>query len=118
MYLGRPMELAGQSALFSATAHPYTRALLAAMPSPDPDEAKKRRPVLAGEVPSGLNPPSGCVFHPRCPMAADTCVTTVPQWRDIGPAGQPHFVACHFAGEPGALPAVTEPSQNAPFGTI
>ncbi len=100
MYLGRAMELTSRSALFTATAHPYTQALLAAMPSVDPDEAKTRRPVIAGEVPSLLNPPTGCVFHPRCPLAAAKCVETVPQWRDIGTGGQPHFVACHFAASP------------------
>jgi oligopeptide/dipeptide ABC transporter ATP-binding protein len=75
--------------------HPYTRALLSAVPIPDPKlEAKREHIVLRGEVPSPLNPPSGCVFHPRCPVAIDRCAAEVPALREITPG---HYAACHLA---------------------
>jgi oligopeptide transport system ATP-binding protein len=95
MYLGKIVELASRRDLYEAPAHPYTRALLSAVPIPDPGlEATRERQVLAGEVPSPLNPPSGCVFHPRCPMAVERCKHEVPQLRTVGAA---HAAACHLA---------------------
>ncbi len=92
MYLGRLVELAGSDELFANPQHPYTRALLEAVPIPDP-EIEKQRPhrVMKGEIPSPINPPSGCVFHPRCPLAVDACRKEVPQTREVKPG---HWVAC------------------------
>jgi oligopeptide transport system ATP-binding protein len=95
MYLGKIAELADRKVLYDEPQHPYTRALLAAVPIPDPAlEAQRERVVLRGEVPSPLNPPSGCVFHPRCPIAIDRCGTAVPELRETK-AG--HWTACHLA---------------------
>lgn len=93
MYLGSLCELGGTEDLFRLPAHPYTQALLAAIPEPEPD-APLSDSVLAGELPSPLNPPSGCYFRTRCPKAAAVCVDQKPALRAIGPD---HFVACHFA---------------------
>jgi oligopeptide/dipeptide ABC transporter ATP-binding protein len=93
MYLGRIVELASTDELFAHPAHPYTQTLLEAIPVPDPSR-RHRRTVLPGEVPSPLNPPSGCHFHPRCPRATDRCRGEEPALRHLG-AG--HTVACHFA---------------------
>ena len=92
MYLGHIVEMADSDTLFDNPQHPYTRALLAAVPVPDPDveQGREFRPVK-GEVPSPMNPPSGCVFHPRCPMAVDRCSKEAPQPREIAPG---HMVAC------------------------
>ncbi|MDM7930385.1 oligopeptide/dipeptide ABC transporter ATP-binding protein [Tabrizicola sp.] len=97
MYLGRLAELAPSSALFAEPLHPYTRALLSAVPEPNP-RAPRNRQRLVGEVPSPLNPPTGCRFHPRCPLARDICKTSVPDWREVGPS---HHVACHAVTGPG-----------------
>ena len=95
MYLGKIVELASRLDLYEAPAHPYTRALLSAVPIPDPRiEATRERQVLTGEVPSPLDPPSGCVFHPRCPMAIERCKHEVPQLRTVGSG---HAAACHLA---------------------
>jgi oligopeptide transport system ATP-binding protein len=95
MYLGRIVELADRQALYEEPLHPYTRALLSAVPIPDPAlESKRERMVLRGEVPSPLNPPSGCVFHPRCPMAIDRCSAELPPLRELRPG---HWAACHLA---------------------
>ena len=95
MYLGKIAELASRNDLYKAPAHPYTRALLSAVPIPDPEiEATRERQVLKGEVPSPLNPPSGCVFHPRCPLAVDRCRQEAPVLRPIASG---HDVACHLA---------------------
>ncbi len=92
MYLGRVMEIADRDRLYSRPLHPYTKALLDAVPIPDPDlERKRARAVLPGEVPSPLDPPRGCVFHTRCPMATDECKERVPELREIEPM---HFAAC------------------------
>jgi len=92
MYLGRIVELADRKALYEEPRHPYTRALLSAVPIPDPAlEATRERTVLRGEVPSPLNPPSGCVFHPRCPIAIDRCSAEIPPLREIKPG---HWAAC------------------------
>lgn len=95
MYLGKLVELADRNALYEEPLHPYTRALLSAVPIPDPKiEAQRERTVLRGEVPSPLKPPSGCVFHPRCPVAVDRCSAEVPALREIRPG---HWAACHLA---------------------
>ena len=92
MYLGRIMEMADSNELFDNPKHPYTQALLAAVPIPDPavEAGREFRPVK-GEVPSPINPPSGCVFHPRCPMAVERCARERPQPREVAPG---HIVAC------------------------
>ena len=94
MYLGRIAEIAPRDALYSAPRHPYTRALLAAVPEPDPaiQRAKPRVP-LAGEIPSPANPPPGCRFHTRCPLATEICRQQVPELRMVGESA----VACHLA---------------------
>ena len=92
MYLGRLMELSDRDELYQAPLHPYTQALLSAVPIPDPAvEAQRFVILLKGEVPSPINPPSGCVFHPRCPKAFEPCSSVVPVFADVG--GR-HFVAC------------------------
>jgi peptide/nickel transport system ATP-binding protein len=95
MYLGRMVELAPSNELYAAPRHPYTEALLSAVPSIDPDRTSKRI-ILAGDVPNPANPPAGCVFHPRCRYAADICKTQTPDWRIIG---DDRWVACHRAEE-------------------
>ena len=101
MYLGNMMELADRNALYERPLHPYTRALLSAVPVPDPViEATRQRIILQGDVPSPMNPPSGCVFHTRCPFAAERCSAEVPAWRNVAAAGEnEHWVKCHFAEE-------------------
>jgi len=92
MYLGKVMEIADRDALYADPLHPYTKALLDAVPIPDPRlEAKREYRVLAGEVPSPLNPPRGCVFHTRCPLASEACKMAVPELREVKPR---HFAAC------------------------
>src|SRR5438477_624053 len=92
MYLGKIVELADRASLFSRPQHPYTEALLSAVPVPDP-EAEKKRIILRGDVPSPINPPSGCRFHTRCPYAFDRCSKEEPPMQEVLP-GQ--FVACHL----------------------
>ena len=95
MYLGRIVELAPSADLYAHPLHPYSRALLSAVPVPDPDvEANRKRIILAGDVPSPVDPPSGCHFHPRCPWAAERCSVEDPVQREISPG---RFVACHLA---------------------
>ena len=92
MYLGRIVELADRKTLYDDPLHPYTRALLSAVPIPDPElESRREHLVLRGEVPSPLDPPSGCVFHPRCPLAEDRCRRVVPELREVKPG---HWAAC------------------------
>ncbi len=98
MYLGRVVELADRTTLYREPRHPYTRSLLSAVPVPDPDR-KAERIVLKGDVPSPARPPSGCRFHPRCPLAAERgelarCSAEDPSLREVSPG---HWVACHFA---------------------
>jgi len=90
LYLGRIMEIAASADLYARPSHPYTRALLSAIPSPDPDRRRNRQ-ILKGDIPSPANPPSGCVFRTRCPHTLDACATTVPQLREVS-SGQ--FKAC------------------------
>jgi peptide/nickel transport system ATP-binding protein/oligopeptide transport system ATP-binding protein len=92
MYLGRIVELTSSAQLYSNPLHPYTKALLSAVPTPDPDAARERV-ILQGDVPSPANPPSGCTFHTRCPHVTDECRTTRPLFQDVGDG---HFVACHL----------------------
>ena len=92
MYLGKVVELAESDELFDNPLHPYTRALLSAVPIPDPRvEAQRAYQTLKGEVPSPLNPPPGCVFHPRCAMAVEGCRTEIPALRELRTG---HWVAC------------------------
>ncbi|MGA7985787.1 MAG: ABC transporter ATP-binding protein [Burkholderiales bacterium] len=92
MYLGKLVELADSDELFEHPKHPYTKALLEAVPIPDPTLEKARvHRIMQGEVPSPMNPPSGCVFHPRCPLAVDSCKHEMPQPRELRPG---HWVAC------------------------
>ncbi len=93
LYLGVMVELADRDELYEKPLHPYTKALLSAVPIPDPrkDRARKRT-ILTGDVPSPINPPSGCRFHTRCPIAMDICKKEVPVWQEAAPQ---HWVACH-----------------------
>ena len=95
MYVGRMAELATTQDLFTAPKHPYTAALLSAVPEPDP-RLRSRRIVLQGEVANPANPPSGCYFHPRCAYATKICQMQTPRWEEITPG---HFVSCHRAAE-------------------
>jgi peptide/nickel transport system ATP-binding protein/oligopeptide transport system ATP-binding protein len=97
MYLGRIVELAPAEALYHAPRHPYTEALLNAVPIPDPSRAGKRR-IVHGEIPSAANPPAGCHFHPRCPYARELCRTNYPPLAGQAPG---HLAACHFSEEIG-----------------
>ncbi len=99
MYLGQIMEMGGADEVYERPAHPYTRALIAAIPEPDPARRGQPRTMLQGDVPSPISPPSGCVFHTRCEHATERCKTEKPQLRDVPAAsrdGHPHQVACHF----------------------
>ena len=95
MYVGRIVEMAATAPLFSRPKHPYTEALLSAVPKPDP-RLRSQRIVLEGDVADPANPPPGCYFHPRCGYAGDACRTTAPELLEIEPG---HFVSCHRAGE-------------------
>jgi oligopeptide transport system ATP-binding protein len=92
MYLGRMVEIADRNEIYINPLHPYTKALLSAVPIPDPViDAQRERIILSGEVPSPLNPPSGCVFHPRCPIAIDDCSRAIPELREVEPG---HWASC------------------------
>ena len=91
MYLGRIVELASDQALYENPVHPYTQALLSAVPVPDPD-IRKKRIILEGDVPSPIHPPTGCAFHPRCPAKRDRCSRERPELLNLG---NDHYVACH-----------------------
>ena len=108
MYLGKIMELTDRNTLFEGPLHPYTQSLNSAVPLPNPRlERRRRRFILKGEPPSPANPPSGCVFHPRCPLATEECVKVVPDFREVRPD---HYVACHLADEQG--------TSHIPEGTV
>ncbi|SHE14001.1 ABC transporter of dipeptides [Chlamydia abortus] len=92
MYLGSMVEQASREELFRNPLHPYTKALLSAVPIPDP-VMRRERIVLKGDIPSPANPPSGCKFHTRCPMAVDQCKSEIPKYREVAPG---HHVACHL----------------------
>ena len=93
MYVGKIIELANTEDLYRQPRHPYTEALLSAVPKPDPDQADETI-ILGGEVASAANPPSGCYFHPRCRYASDVCKSSAPELRETRPG---HWSACHFA---------------------
>lgn len=98
MYLGRIVELSDQSLVFKKPLHPYTQALLSAIPIPDPLlEEERQRTILEGDVPSPADPPKGCRFHPRCQYASDICLEIDPEYRNMGSETDEHWVACHRA---------------------
>jgi oligopeptide transport system ATP-binding protein len=98
MYLGRIVELADRDEIYEHPLHPYTQALLSAIPIPDPDkEAKRQRIILQGDVPNPANPPPACRFHTRCSYATDICKEEDPEFRNLGTEASPHMVACHHA---------------------
>ena len=108
MYLGKIMELTDRNTLFEDPLHPYTQSLNSAVPLPNPKlERRRRRFILKGEPPSPANPPSGCVFHPRCPLAVEECIKAVPVFREVRPD---QYVACHLADEQG--------TSKIPDGTV
>lgn len=95
MYVGKVVELAKTEEFFLNPLHPYSEALLSALPKPDP-RLRMKRIILSGEVANPVNPPSGCYFHPRCKYAEEICKKEEPEWKEVNPD---HFVACHFAKE-------------------
>jgi oligopeptide/dipeptide ABC transporter ATP-binding protein len=98
MYLGRIVERAAAGMLYENPLHPYTQALIAAIPDPDPEKKNVSPPLLSGDVPSPINPPPGCHFHPRCPYARRRCRTETPGLESFGASDPAHWVACHYAG--------------------
>jgi oligopeptide transport system ATP-binding protein len=112
MYLGKVVELTDRHTLFDDPLHPYTQALLSAVPVPSPKvERERRRIILEGEVPSPANPPTGCVFNTRCPVAVDECLQLEPEYREVRPD---HFVACHLVDVEGGLDTSKIPTKRIP----
>ncbi|WP_339213175.1 oligopeptide/dipeptide ABC transporter ATP-binding protein [Ornithinibacillus sp. FSL M8-0202] len=110
MYLGNMVELTDSEHLYENPLHPYTQALLSAIPIPDPDiEESRERIILQGELPSPINPPSGCVFRTRCPLAMDICGKEKPEWQEVE---ENHYVACHLYHEKGKKSQIREPIVN------
>jgi oligopeptide/dipeptide ABC transporter ATP-binding protein len=113
MYLGKTVEIASSDVLYDRPQHPYTEALLSAVPIPDPEtERNRRRIVLEGDVPSPTKPPAGCVFHPRCQRAQEVCETAMPPLECTGDAGADHMVACYFATRYQGVPQRDAPSKD------
>ena len=96
MYLGRIIEMAGADEIYTTPLHPYTKALISAIPEASVKKSAGRT-VLKGNVPSPVNPPSGCYFHPRCPAAQDICREKYPEFKNYSLSGSEHIAACHFA---------------------
>jgi oligopeptide/dipeptide ABC transporter ATP-binding protein len=110
MYLGQLVEHGPSAAIFATPRHPYTQALLSAAPVPDPGHQRSRtRVVLSGDIPSAVDPPPGCRFHTRCPVAVPRCSVETPPLRDIGGSQ----VACHLVGDDGAGPDIRDLAQAA-----
>jgi peptide/nickel transport system ATP-binding protein len=106
LYVGKVVELASTEDLYERPMHPYTEALMSAVPNPDPT-VRSKRIVLSGEIPDPASPPSGCYFHPRCPYAQDRCRTEAPPLRGVAPG---RLAACHFAEELTLRGAEAEPT--------
>ena len=98
MYLGKIVETGEAKEIFNSPLHPYTRALIDAVPVPDPKEREKKKKLLEGEIGDSSNPPEGCRFHPRCPYATDTCKSREPELVKAG-EGPEHYAACPAAGK-------------------
>jgi len=117
MYLGKIVEFAPADELYQNPKHPYTHALLSAVPEPDPDSRQTRpRIILPGEVPSPINPPPGCPFHPRCPLCQDICRTVAPPMLPHQGASAEHLAACHFADQINPTTIVDRISKQQPVG--
>jgi oligopeptide/dipeptide ABC transporter ATP-binding protein len=97
MYLGKIVEMASAEDIYARALHPYTKALISSIPSPDFSATKKEKQILHGDVPSPIDPPKGCHFHPRCPIATDRCTKEAPILKNHGSDSHIHMAACHYA---------------------